>query len=76
VLFSCCIQYGVVKEQRICIKFCFKVGKTVTETHSMLNEACSNDAMSQTTISEWSKHFKNGRTSTDDNKQSGQPSTP
>jgi hypothetical protein len=28
-----------VMEQRICVKFCFKVGKTAAETHIMLHEA-------------------------------------
>jgi hypothetical protein len=37
----------LVKEQIICVKFCFKVGRTDTETH-MLREAYGNDALSQT----------------------------
>jgi quinol monooxygenase YgiN len=37
-----------VKEQRICVKFCFKVRKTSAETHSLLHEAYKDDAMSQT----------------------------
>jgi hypothetical protein len=51
-----------VKEQRICIKFCFKVWETAAETHNMLHEVYGKDAMNQTTISEWFKQFKNGRT--------------
>lgn len=42
------------------LKFCFEVGETAAETHSMLYEACSDDASSQMTTCEWSKHFKNG----------------
>ena len=37
-----------VKEQRICIKFCFKLGKTASETHRMLKEAFGDNALSQT----------------------------
>jgi hypothetical protein len=37
-----------VKEQRICIKFCFKVEKTAAKTHNMMCEAHSYDAWSQT----------------------------
>jgi hypothetical protein len=33
-----------VKEKRICVKLCFRVGKTGAETH-MLREACGNDGM-------------------------------
>jgi hypothetical protein len=35
------------KEQRICIKFCFKLKKTAVETHRMLVEAFGENAMSQ-----------------------------
>jgi hypothetical protein len=34
----------LVKEQIICIKFCFKVGKTDAETHIILHEAYGDDA--------------------------------
>jgi hypothetical protein len=64
-----------VKKQRICVKFCFKVGKRAAETHDMLHEAYSNDALSQTMTYEWLKRFRNGRTSTDDDELSGKPST-
>jgi hypothetical protein len=60
-----------VKEQRICVKFCFRVGKTAAETHNMLLEAYSDDASSQTMTCKWFKRFKNGRTSIDDDQQSG-----
>ena len=33
-----------VKEQRICIKFCFKLNKTAAETHQMLKEAFGEQA--------------------------------
>jgi hypothetical protein len=51
-----------VKEQRISIKFCSKVGITAAESHNMLQEAYGNDALSQTMTYEWFKCFKNGRT--------------
>jgi hypothetical protein len=38
-----------VKEQRICVKLCFKVGKTAAETH-MLREAYGDDASSKMTV--------------------------
>jgi hypothetical protein len=34
----------LIKKQIICVKFCFKVGKTDAETHNMLREACGIDA--------------------------------
>jgi len=33
-----------VKEQRTCIKFCFKLNKTAAETHQMLKEAFGEQA--------------------------------
>jgi hypothetical protein len=50
------------KEHRICVKFCFKVGKTATETHIMFYEAYSIDYLSQMMIYEWFRPFKDGRT--------------
>jgi hypothetical protein len=47
-----------VKEQRMCVKFCFKVGKPAAETHNMLREAYGNDALSEMTTYEWFKRFK------------------
>ena len=34
-----------VKEQRICIKFFFKLGKTFSETHRMLKDAFGDNAL-------------------------------
>jgi len=33
------IEMADVKEQTICIKFCFKLNKTAAETHRMLKKA-------------------------------------
>jgi len=49
-----------VKEQRICIKFCFKLGKMASETHGMLKEAFGDNAVRQTQTYEWFERFKNG----------------
>jgi len=40
------IEVADVKEQRICIKFCLKLNKTAAETHQMLKEAFSEQALS------------------------------
>ena len=37
-------------EQRICIKFCFKIGKTATETYHLLQQAYGEDAMGRTQV--------------------------
>jgi hypothetical protein len=64
-----------VKEQPICIKFCFKLGKTASETHIMLKEAFGDNALGHTQTYEWCKCFKNGWMSVDDEERSGSPST-
>jgi hypothetical protein len=66
-----------VKEQQICIKFCFKLGKTAAETHQMLmlKEAFGDNTLGQTQTYEWFKRFKNGRVSVDDDEHSERPLT-
>jgi hypothetical protein len=48
-----------LREQSLCIKFCFKLGKTAVETHQMLKQAFG-DSLGQTQTCDWYKHFKNG----------------
>jgi hypothetical protein len=64
-----------VKEQRICIKFCFRLNKTAAETHRMLKEAFGDQALRQAGTFEWFKRFKDGRECVEDDKHSGRPST-
>jgi len=44
---SAIIEMADVKEQRICIKFCFKLNKTAAETHRMLKEVFGEQALNQ-----------------------------
>jgi len=60
-------------EQRACIKFCFKLGKTITECYERLNTASGEQAMGRSQTFQWFSRFKVGRTSTDDDEHSGQP---
>jgi hypothetical protein len=55
----------VLKEQRVCITFCQKLGKTATETYEM-QQAFGETALSRSKTFEWYSRFKNGRTSIDD----------
>ena len=45
-------------EQRICIKFCFKIGKTATETYQLLQQAYGEDAMGRTQVFDWLHRLK------------------
>ena len=64
-----------LEEQRVCIKFCFKLGKSATETVQLIQQAFGDSAMSKTQCYEWFSRFKTGRTSTDDDPKPGRPST-
>ena len=61
-------------EQRICIKFCFKIGKTSMETYQLLQQAYGEDAMGRTQVFYWFHRFKEGKTSVESNPRSGRPS--
>jgi hypothetical protein len=37
-----------VKEQRVCIKFCLKLGKSLAKTHQIITQAFGDDALGQT----------------------------
>ena len=63
------------QDQRICIKFCFQLGKTSSETIQMMQKAFGNECMSKTRIKEWYNRFKGGCTSVDSDSRSERPST-
>ena len=62
-------------EQCICIKFCFKIGKTATETYQLLQQAYGEDAVGRTQVFDWFRRFKECRTSVESDPRSGRPST-
>jgi hypothetical protein len=55
-----------VHEQRINIKFCFRLGKTFTKTHEMVKEVYGDQCMSRTRCYKLFKQFKDGQQSTHD----------
>ena len=64
-----------IDEQRLCIKFCVRLGKMGIETFEMLKQAFGDSCMSRSRTFESFGHFKNGRTSTANDDWSGRPST-
>lgn len=60
-------------EQRTNIKFCFKLGKSATETYEMIKKVYGEDAMSRSRVFEWFARFKAGRESTEDDERTGRP---
>jgi hypothetical protein len=59
------------EEQRVCVcvKFCFKLGKTATEMWKLLQQAFGDECMSQMQCFEWYSHLKTGRMSIDEDPQ-------
>ena len=57
------------------IKFCYKLGKTVTETHEMLVQVYGTEAVSRKCVYDWFKRFHDGKETTEDEPRSGRPST-
>jgi hypothetical protein len=51
--FSVISKMADLKEQRICVKFCFALGRTASETHEMLKTAFGDNAMGTTQTFEW-----------------------
>ena len=62
-------------ERRICLRFCFSLGKTATEADEMLQKTFKEEALSRTQVFEWFARFKRGEMSVEDHPHSGRPST-
>jgi len=60
-------------EQRANIKFCFKLGKTFTETYELMKQVYKNDCLSRSQVHDWFQQFKNGRENVFDQERSGRP---
>jgi len=64
-----------LKEQRTCLKFCFLLGKTPTESLEMLQEAFKEQALSRERVFERFSRFKKGDLRIEDQPRSGRPSS-
>jgi hypothetical protein len=51
--FSVISEMADLKQQRICVKYCSKLGKTALETHEMLKTTFGDNAMERTQTFEW-----------------------
>ena len=63
------------REQRANLKFLAKLGKTPSESFTMLQQVYREETMSRTRAFEWHKRFKEGREEVEDDPRSGRPST-
>ncbi|EGI61741.1 FLJ37770-like protein [Acromyrmex echinatior] len=60
-------------EQRANIKFCFKLGKTFTETHNLMKQVYGDNCVAHASVYEWYTRFKNGREDINDDAHTGRP---
>jgi hypothetical protein len=56
-------------EQRFCMKFCVKLGKSAAETLGMLRDTFGEHSLSRTAVFEWHSRFKAGRVSVEDDER-------
>jgi hypothetical protein len=47
-----------LRQQRVYMKFCFKLGKTAAETRQMLKQAFGDNILGQMQTYDWYKRFK------------------
>lgn len=69
------LRTGDFHQQRVCVKFSFKLRKTISDTSEMLKQAFEDEAISRTRTREWYKRLNAGRCSVEDSESSGSPST-
>ncbi|CAK9833797.1 Protein GVQW3 [Anthophora retusa] len=62
-------------EQRANIKFCFKLGKSATNTFEMIQTVYGSEAMSRKNVFKWYARFSDGRESIEDDPRPGASST-
>jgi hypothetical protein len=47
-----------LKEQHVCVKFCFKLVKVTAEMHQLLKQDYGENSLSQAQTCNWFKHFQ------------------
>ena len=63
--------YEDTLEERYTIKFCFKLGKSATETYEMLQTAFPPSCLNRVLVFGWHKRFKETRESVRDDERCG-----
>lgn len=62
-------------EQRVNVKFMFKLGKSATECYESLQTVYGSDCLSRARVFEWFKMFREGREDCKDDERPGRPRT-
>jgi len=64
-----------INEQRVCIKVCASLGKSATETLTMIQQAFGDQSLSRAQVFQWHARFETGRTSVGDDEHTGRPTS-
>jgi hypothetical protein len=64
-----------IEEQCVCVKLYLKLAETFIETFQMFKQAYGEDCLSCTQCYKWYQRFKSGKTCTENDPKTGQPST-
>ncbi|UYV68001.1 hypothetical protein LAZ67_5002755 [Cordylochernes scorpioides] len=67
------LKWPFSKSRGICIKFCFKLKKSATETHELIKEVFGDAALSRSRNFEWFSRFLKGREKVNDDQHTGRP---
>jgi len=59
----------------VCVKFYANLGKSATETLKMIQQASGDQSLSHVQVFQWHARFKTGRTSVDNDKHTGRPTS-
>ena len=59
----------------MCIKFCANLGKSATETLTIIQQAFGDQSLSHAQVLQWHARFKTGRTSVDDDEHTRRPTS-
>jgi len=62
-------------EQQVCIRFCANLGKSATETLTMIQQASKDQSLSRVQVFQWHAQFKTSCTSVDDDEHTGRPTS-
>jgi hypothetical protein len=60
-------------EQRVAIKFCFKVSLSATETLLMMQKAYGNETVNRSKVFRWYSRFRDRRKLVEDDESGGRP---
>ena len=74
-LLSVGIILSVNVQQRVNVKFCVKLGKSIIETYNLLKKIYGDECLSHTQVFNWFKRFKVGREELGDDQHPTCPST-